>query len=322
MGAKELTEEEGPAPAMSRSTASGWTGGGDELPFAGLPRASCALGATAPSRSASLHPALYPGVEPSVLAPVSLAFRPTAGPARPAAMCRLLVGGRPRGRRNRPEGPGSDAYTRARPPWSTHVALDGRHPRPARRLGPGKAPPTEAEWESAALAAAWRARLARRATRATPARGPIANGGRASPVAQTRARRLGRGPRRSVSRRTASACSPCAATSGSGATLRLRPAPGSRADAVSACCVLEKRVAPELIPRQGHQGRVASLRTQLLPASGRPRASSRPLTPPRATSGSAASCGPERRRAEQRPPPGGRLRTRGSWPSRPRTPRR
>ena len=92
-----------------------------------------------------LDPALYPGVEPSALVPGSLVFRPTAGPVDlgdVSAWWSYV----PRARWDRPEGPGSDAYTRARHPV-THVALEDAV---AYAAWAGKALATEAEWERAA----------------------------------------------------------------------------------------------------------------------------------------------------------------------------
>jgi formylglycine-generating enzyme len=103
----------------------------------------------------ALDPALYPGVEPSALVPGSLVFRPTPGPVdlRDVSAWWAYV---PRARWDRPEGPGSDAYTRARHPV-THVALEDAL---AYAAWVGKALPTEAEWERAARGGLERARFA------------------------------------------------------------------------------------------------------------------------------------------------------------------
>ena len=92
-----------------------------------------------------LDPADYPGADPDLLVPGSLVFSPTRGPVdlRDVSNWWRYV---PGARWDRPEGPGSDTYTRARHPV-VHVAHEDAE---AYAAWTGKALPTEAEWERAA----------------------------------------------------------------------------------------------------------------------------------------------------------------------------
>jgi formylglycine-generating enzyme len=92
-----------------------------------------------------LDPADYPGAEPDALVPGALVFRRAAGPVdlRDYRQWWAYV---PGATWNRPEGPGSDTYTRARHPV-TQVAFEDAE---AYAAWAGKALPTEAEWEYAA----------------------------------------------------------------------------------------------------------------------------------------------------------------------------
>ena len=92
-----------------------------------------------------LDPVDYPDADPTLLVPGSLVFTPTRGPV-PLDDVRSWWRYVPGACWHRPEGPGSDTYTRGRHPV-THVAHEDAA---AYARWAGKALATEAEWEHAA----------------------------------------------------------------------------------------------------------------------------------------------------------------------------
>jgi len=92
-----------------------------------------------------LDPDEFPDADPSLLKPGSLVFRPARGPVD-LADHRNWWEYVPGACWHRPEGPGSDTYTRGRHPV-THIAHEDAV---AYATWVGKALPTEAEWERGA----------------------------------------------------------------------------------------------------------------------------------------------------------------------------
>src|SRR5215218_5572490 len=84
----------------------------------------------------------FPDADPALLVPGSLVFHPTRGPVDLSDVSNWWPYV-PGARSDRPEGPGSDTYTRARHSV-VHVAHEDAE---AYGAWAGKALPTEAEWE-------------------------------------------------------------------------------------------------------------------------------------------------------------------------------
>ena len=92
-----------------------------------------------------LDPGLYPDADPDLLVPGALVFRPARGPVDLSDVHNWWSY-TPGACWSRPEGPGSDTYTRGRHPV-TQIAYEDAE---AYAAWAGKALPTEAEWEYAA----------------------------------------------------------------------------------------------------------------------------------------------------------------------------